>query len=154
MKQCPKCENIHDKPGIFCSRKCANSRVFSDASKMKKSNALKGRQKADHWMRSNPEKMREMQARIKVIKQAKSLATPFDKLGRDGKRQRVIESQRGACNRCNLTEWQGESIMIELDHIDGNNKNDVRSNLVGLCPNCHAMTHTWRGRKDRGKQKI
>ena len=26
MKQCPKCPNLHNKPGIFCCRSCANSR--------------------------------------------------------------------------------------------------------------------------------
>jgi len=41
MKQCPKCGTEHEKPGTYCSRKCANSRqwtseqkqVFSDKQK-------------------------------------------------------------------------------------------------------------------------
>lgn len=35
MKNCPKCGNEHFKPGIFCSRHCANSRVFTEESKNK-----------------------------------------------------------------------------------------------------------------------
>lgn len=33
MKHCPKCGAEHDKPGIFCSRSCANSRVRDQAFK-------------------------------------------------------------------------------------------------------------------------
>ena len=30
MKACPKCGELHDKVGTFCSRKCANSRVQTE----------------------------------------------------------------------------------------------------------------------------
>lgn len=39
MKLCPKCKVEHTKGGIFCSRKCANSRVFSKESLEKKRDA-------------------------------------------------------------------------------------------------------------------
>lgn len=42
----------------------------------------------------------------------------------------------------NLTqkcEICGFDIKVELHHIDGNHKNFSIKNLVGLCPNCHAM---------------
>lgn len=41
MKICPKCNLTHEKPGTFCSRKCANSRNFSESAKLKKSLATK-----------------------------------------------------------------------------------------------------------------
>ena len=41
MKTCPKCESLHDKPGKFCSRKCANSRQFSEETIIKKSQSAK-----------------------------------------------------------------------------------------------------------------
>jgi predicted nucleic acid-binding Zn ribbon protein len=41
MKLCPKCGNSHEKPGKFCSRKCANSRVFSDATNKQRSESNK-----------------------------------------------------------------------------------------------------------------
>lgn len=37
MKQCPKCNIEHSKLGTYCSRTCANSRVFSDATNQKRS---------------------------------------------------------------------------------------------------------------------
>lgn len=51
------------------------------------------------------------------------------------------------CENCQLTEWQGKPIPLELDHIDGNKEHNELSNLRVLCCNCHAQTETWRGRK-------
>ena len=50
------------------------------------------------------------------------------------------------CYNCGLTKWRDQPIPIELEHIDGNNKNNALSNLTLLCPNCHALTPTYRGR--------
>ena len=36
--------------------------------------------------------------------------------------------------------------MLEYEHIDGNNKNNRRENVIMLCPNCHSQTKTFRGR--------
>lgn len=51
------------------------------------------------------------------------------------------------CYRCNLREWQGQPITLELEHIDGDRSNNKIENLTLLCPNCHALTKTWRRRK-------
>lgn len=51
------------------------------------------------------------------------------------------------CEFCGNTEWMGQSIPLELDHIDGNRKNNTLNNVRLLCPNCHALTPTYRGRK-------
>lgn len=50
------------------------------------------------------------------------------------------------CSQCKLDKWLGEAIPLELDHINGNNKDNHLGNLRLLCPNCHAMTPTYRGR--------
>jgi len=55
------------------------------------------------------------------------------------------------CSQCHLTEWQGCSIPLELDHRDGDRDNNELSNLRLLCPNCHALTPTYRG---RNKMKV
>ena len=55
------------------------------------------------------------------------------------------------CSRCNLTEWLGQLIPLELEHIDGDNSNNSLENLCLLCPNCHALTPTYRG-KNIGKK--
>lgn len=56
------------------------------------------------------------------------------------------------CSFCNLTEWKSiitnkiEPIPLELDHINGNNKDHRLINLRLLCNNCHATTPTYKGR--------
>jgi len=51
------------------------------------------------------------------------------------------------CVKCgNEGEWLGESITLELDHIDGDRFNNDLKNLRILCPNCHSQTPTFRGR--------
>lgn len=64
MKQCPKCGTEHNKPGKFCSRVCANSRVFSEELKKAISakltgrpghNKNKGRQLVDRIQKNCPE---------------------------------------------------------------------------------------------------
>ena len=51
-----------------------------------------------------------------------------------------------ACERCGITEWQGEAAPIELDHVDGDRSNNTLANLRTLCANCHALTPTYCGR--------
>lgn len=50
------------------------------------------------------------------------------------------------CFNCNLDQWLGKSIPLELHHIDGNNKNNNLNNLQLLCPNCHALTNNYRAK--------
>lgn len=141
MKQCPKCKIEHQKPGLYCSRACANSRVFSETAKHKKSLAMKGKLTA----RSPYDRDKALQ-KLRQTRLEKYLATPFDQLGMENRRRRVFEEQGYRCNNCGLGEWQGFKISLELEHKDGNNQNNSRENLEGLCPNCHSITDTWRGR--------
>jgi hypothetical protein len=49
--------------------------------------------------------------------------------------------------RCKITEWFGETMILDIDHIDGDNTNEHPSNWRFLCPNCHRMTPTWGNKK-------
>lgn len=57
--------------------------------------------------------------------------------------ERLKEPQ---CEGCLLYEWCGEPIPLELDHVNGDRRDNRLGNLRLLCPNCHAMTPTYRGR--------
>jgi len=50
------------------------------------------------------------------------------------------------CSNCNLSEWLSQKIPLELDHINGVNNDHRIENLRLLCPNCHALTSTYRGK--------
>lgn len=53
------------------------------------------------------------------------------------------------CEGCQRTVWEGQPIPLELEHINGVSDDHRIENLMLLCPNCHALTPTWRGRKNR-----
>lgn len=55
----------------------------------------------------------------------------------------------GVCECCGLREWQGVSIPLELHHINGNNRDNRLENLQLLCPNCHALTDSYRGKNKK-----
>ncbi|MGK5728669.1 HNH endonuclease signature motif containing protein [Streptomyces sp. URMC 124] len=56
----------------------------------------------------------------------------------------------GVADRCALCRidavWQGIPLPLEVDHIDGDWRNNRIENLRLLCPNCHSTTDTYRGR--------
>ena len=75
--------------------------------------------------------------------------------GGTGNHKKYLIGERGhRCESCKLSIWLNKSITLELDHIDGDIKNNVKDNLKLLCPNCHSVTPTWKGRnKDSVKRQ-
>lgn len=88
----------------------------------------------------------------KIATPLEYLLTPNSNYQSNKLRKRLINEGwlEAQCSECALTEWRGYPIPLELDHVDGNNTNNVLSNLRLLCPNCHAQTENYRG-KNWGK---
>jgi len=53
------------------------------------------------------------------------------------------------CECCGNTTWLDNPIPLELHHKDGNNNNNNIDNFLLLCPNCHALTDSYRGKNSR-----
>ncbi len=73
---------------------------------------------------------------------------PFDELVKSGSvKKRLLKELGHTCQNCGAKEWLGHPVPLELEHVDGNSRNNDRENLTLLCCNCHALTPTWRNRK-------
>lgn len=56
------------------------------------------------------------------------------------------------CSNCKLSEWMDQKIPIEVDHINGIHTDNRINNLRFLCPNCHALTDTYKGKNIKNKE--
>jgi 5-methylcytosine-specific restriction endonuclease McrA len=81
MKVCPKCNSKHGKSGKYCSRKCANSRTWSEDDKKKKAESVRKTfaEKGGHPSRGKPGWKHTEED--KELKRLKSLED-WDKRGR------------------------------------------------------------------------
>lgn len=53
------------------------------------------------------------------------------------------------CAICGCVEWQGRTLSLELDHINGINNDNRIENLRFLCPNCYSQTTTYGSRNQQ-----
>ena len=58
------------------------------------------------------------------------------------------------CEKCGWAELSETGhLPLELDHINGDRRDNRLDNLRILCPNCHSLTASYRGRNTRRKKK-
>ncbi|MDX3687184.1 HNH endonuclease signature motif containing protein [Streptomyces sp. AK04-4c] len=63
------------------------------------------------------------------------------------KRAMIAVGAPERCARCGTGPvWRHQPLPLEVDHVDGNWRNNQPQNLRLLCPNCHSTTDTYRGR--------
>ena len=151
IKICKKCGTEFEvTKGLinYCSSKCVHSRgERSEDVKLQISKSI-----IIHYSSYGTKDFLSKETRLnikKIIEQKaldKILSTPIEELSIERLKKLIVHEQSNKCNRCGLNSWNDKPLVLELDHIDGNNKNNVRENLRCLCPNCHSQTDTWRGR--------
>lgn len=70
------------------------------------------------------------------------------------KKRIMRESLLGdVCSICGINEWQGRPLVLQIDHINGDNRDNRIENLRLLCPNCHSQTETFCRKKTGLKRK-
>lgn len=52
------------------------------------------------------------------------------------------------------THPSDDASILEIDHVDGNGENHSPDNLLVICPTCHALTPTYRGRNIGNGRKV
>lgn len=143
-------------PPRFCCTKCSHARCLSLEAKRKIGRASKSKwiKQADgkwdethqNFIKAGVESSRKRgkilhELAIQEILKADPKTLSFDRL-----RKRLLHECNFTCQKCGNSEWLGQPIALEIEHIDGNHQNNEYSNLMVLCPNCHAQTKTYRGR--------
>jgi predicted restriction endonuclease len=58
----------------------------------------------------------------------------------------LFEKYKHRCCRCGWSARHPTTgqVPLEINHIDGNARNNYEANLELLCPNCHALTDNFR----------
>ncbi|WP_099041112.1 HNH endonuclease signature motif containing protein [Mycobacterium neglectum] len=101
-----------------------------------------------HFAGQSWAKGKRVSHRLRPIEAFLSNTSPIQS---DRLRRRLINEGifERSCSGCKLDSWMDQPIPLELDHKDGNHQNNALENLRLLCPNCHALTPTFRG-KNKG----
>lgn len=59
------------------------------------------------------------------------------------------------CYECGLCpEWEGNPLVLHLDHINGDKYDNRLENLRILCPNCHSQTVTFSGKNKGSYEEV
>lgn len=62
-----------------------------------------------------------------------------------------LKEHKCEIDSCGISEWNGKPAPLELDHINGDPRDNRLENLRVICPNCHAQTSTYRAKNKRKK---
>lgn len=149
---CGNAAEFELKNGKSC---CSKSYQSCPVNRKKNSNGLKlanseGRKGYTWNPKSAWSKGKTLTPNDQVFKEGSTYSTEFIKARILS--QNLIDYE---CEKCNNDGWwQDETMVLDLDHINGKSRDNRLENLRFLCPNCHSQTPTYKGRNNTGKIKV
>lgn len=136
--------------GRFCNINCSNSYVAQKYTKKSKGNCLCCGIELKHTNRKFCSNKCQQQYKYQLYIQdwlsGKIMPNNKNDIIPGPIVRYVWEKFGGKCSMCGWCEINpttGKS-PLEIDHIDGNYRNNSESNLRLLCPNCHSLTPTYK----------
>lgn len=90
--------------------------------------------------------------KFKIIWSDDELFVENCKIPRATIKRRVIEKQLIAyiCDECGISDtYNSKPIVLQLEHKNGNSRDNRLENLCFLCPNCHSQTDSYAGRNNK-----
>lgn len=161
-KKCEHCDKLHSSrygSGRFCSSFCAKSYSTSlDRENINKkvSQKLKGRKLTaggfkkgydpNRYVYTSADRQKSARARSRTLKERYNRLEWIELPNRE-KRRRILKEQNYRCLNCKRNTWLNKKLVLELEHKNGNKRDERRKNLCMLCPNCHSQTKFWRRKK-------
>lgn len=116
LPKCKNCDNaVKQKKSIYCSNKCHKNYFYKEYIK--------------RWKNGKEDGMRGYNDVSMHI------------------RKYLFEKYDNKCTKCgwNKVNPYSNKIPLEVEHKDGNNRNNLEENLDLLCPSCHSLTETYKG---------
>lgn len=167
--ECEYCSEEHK--GIygskrFCKQKCARGYATKEKRKeinKKVSKKLKGRKMTDEQKEklgkarkliTTQQYNNKMSQSMKEWWRKRKETLSFEEQGLNTQREILLKECEHKCTECGQGEiWNGKNLTLEVHHIDGDKRNNIRKNKTILCPNCHSQTDKFGNYNKENKKK-
>lgn len=165
-KQCSSALEYKHRKNLFCNRSCSASfnNQFRRRKNVQQENILvnntdDGRViwkclSCDTEHKTKPYKVgyyckHSCQVNHKYSLNVKSWINGGEYLSKGAIKRYLREKFGDKCSVCGIDSWCGKSLVLELEHKDGNSDNNCPDNVCLICPNCHSQTNTYKA-KNKG----